>query len=71
MNAMRQTGVGNGSILNFTPVDFRCAMAASKSSTSNPTEQPVAVGCQSGAPAPRDKKPEKSACLVKRIPDSR
>ena len=31
INAMRQTGVDNGSMRNFTSCFFKCAMATSKS----------------------------------------
>ena len=44
MKAMRQTGVGNGSARNFTPLARKCAMAASKSSTSSATVQPSGLG---------------------------
>ena len=50
MKAILQTGVGKGSILNFTPFAFNSAMAASKSSISKPTDAPSARGMQAALP---------------------
>ena len=47
--AMRQMGVGNGSMRKETLLAFKCAIAASKSSTSSATEQPSGLGIQPGA----------------------
>ena len=68
MKAMWQTGVGNGSILNFTPFARKWAIAASKFSTSRPTEQPSGRGFQSGAPQPRDSVPPAMSYSVHCIP---
>ena len=52
MTAIWQTGVSIGSRRNVQPFALRRLIAASKSSTSKPTEPPPADGFQSGATLP-------------------